>query len=357
MASKCCAQEQQDTEPSTINIQRGFDCEFVEPPPTVIQTECPVCLLIIREPHQVTCCGKKFCGSCLQQLKDTNIPCPTCNASGFSDFPDKALKQTLTSFRVRCSHQKDGCEWTGELGQLDAHLNEDPQPGKELQGCVMATISCNFHHVGCTVKLPRKDMSEHLREDLITHMSLLAASHAQLMKENQYLKDKIQQLRFESTPERLPCTSIPLSPSILTLTNFQHRKKQKKGWFSPPVYTHHHGYKICLAVVPDGQGIGKGTHVSVYINFMKGEFDDSLKWPFRGTIWIQLLDQGTGMIHKLVMLSYTESVDSTYCSRVTEGSLCRWGLGVPRLIAHSDLEPKYLQNDTLLFQIPRVELK
>ncbi len=36
----------------------GFDCEFLDPPPDILQTECPVCLQIIREPHQVTCCGK-----------------------------------------------------------------------------------------------------------------------------------------------------------------------------------------------------------------------------------------------------------------------------------------------------------
>ncbi len=58
----------------------GFDCEFMEPPPErYVQSECPVCLQIIREPHQVTCCGKKFCKACIEHIKVTKKPCPTCN--------------------------------------------------------------------------------------------------------------------------------------------------------------------------------------------------------------------------------------------------------------------------------------
>ncbi len=111
----------------------GFDCEFVKPPPSeYIQSHCPVCLQIIREPHQVTCCGMKFCKACIEHIKAIKKPCPTCTDRSFSSFPTKGLKQSLYSLKVRCSHQKDGCEWTGELRQLDEHLNTDPQPEKQL---------------------------------------------------------------------------------------------------------------------------------------------------------------------------------------------------------------------------------
>ncbi len=106
----------------------GFDCEFVEPPPErYVQSECPVCLHLIREPHQVTCCGKKFCKSCIEHVQENNSRCPTCKAQVFKFcFPDKGHKLLLYGLKVRCSHQKDGCEWTGELRQLDEHLNTDP---------------------------------------------------------------------------------------------------------------------------------------------------------------------------------------------------------------------------------------
>ena len=123
----------------------GFDCEFVEPPSEkYVQSECPVCLQIIREPHQVTCCGKKFCKACIGHIKVTKNSCPTCNEEKFSNFPDKGVKQLLYDLKVHCSHQKDGCEWTGELRQLDEHLNTDPQPEKKFEGCQFVEIDCFY---------------------------------------------------------------------------------------------------------------------------------------------------------------------------------------------------------------------
>ena len=245
----------------------GFDCEFVKPPPSeYIQSECPVCLQIIREPHQVTCCGKKFCQACIETIRAIKKPCPTCNKE-FSNFPDKALKLSLYGLKVRCSHQKDGCKWTGELRQFDEHLNKDPQTEKRFEGCQfveidciyncdnqmqrryiqvhqikycpkrsfscehchdykstyddvtnnhwpvcgsfpvpcpnqcgstiqcqnidshvadecpLTTINCDFHHVGCAVKLPRQDMPDHAYSYLLAHISLLATSHAKQQAE------------------------------------------------------------------------------------------------------------------------------------------------------------------------------
>ncbi len=67
--------------------------------------------------------------------------------------------------------------------------------------CPLTTINCDFHHVGCAVKLPRQDMLEHLRENLLTHISLLATSHAKqqaeitnLKAENDTLKRKHENL-------------------------------------------------------------------------------------------------------------------------------------------------------------------
>ncbi|XP_064385177.1 TNF receptor-associated factor 4-like [Halichondria panicea] len=455
----------------------GFDCEFVKPPPSeYIQSQCPVCLQIIREPHQVTCCGKKFCKACIEHIKAIKKSCPTCNKNEFLYFPDTCLKQSLYGLNIRCGHQKDGCEWTGELRQLDEHLNTDPEPEKQLDGCKfvkfdciyrcgnhqqrryiqnhrikdcpkrlfdcehcqdykstydnvtnnhwpvcgsfpvpcpnqcgstiqrqnidshvanecpLATINCDFHHVGCAVKLPRQDMPEHLRENLLTHISLLATSHTKqqaeitnlkaendtlkrkhknfghnyqyLEAENRRLKTKLeplQQLLKTAPPivnSRPPIVnSRPLGPPVLTLTNFQQHKRDGDEWFSPSVYTHHQGYKICLKVYANGYSTGKGTHVSVGVYFMRGEFDDSLKWPFRGVISWQLMDQVNGEDHSTHTTPYSDKIPNTHCNKVTKGERSKNGLGLQKFIAHTELEPKYLRNDTLLFQIHKIELK
>ena len=116
----------------------------------------------------------------------------------------------------------------------------------------------------------------------------------------------------------------------------------------------HQGYKICLRVEANGCGLGEGTHVSVFICFMRGEFDESLKWPFRGVIAFQLLDQFTGNDHVACGVSY-DNLYSDYDGRVSgERS---GGMGWHKFIAHSELKPKYLQKDSLSFQVHRVELQ
>ncbi len=498
--------------PSSLVV--GFDCEFVKPP--LVQSECPVCLHVIREPHQVTCCGKRFCQLCIQRVKDTDKACPTCKKEEFFEYPDIGHKQFVYGQSVYCSYRKDGCEWTGELGQLDDHLKTNPRLEKEkiscdfvkvvcihncgakLQRryiqihqtelcskrpfscehchdfdstfidvaechwpvcgsfrvpcpnecgshpqrqnldnhvaveCPLAFINCHFHQMGCAVKLIRREMPEHLRESLLTHMSLLATSHvkqqaqiASLITDNDELRSKNTNLEqnllshetnfaalqaqvttlgqeneslnaksteqqieisklnvdcirlvaenshlktnvFELEPLRqtfkaslpLVCTRhVKLSLPVLVMMDFYQHKHADDNWYSPPVYTHHRGYKICMRVAANGDDSGTGTHVSIYVNFMKGEFDNLLKWPFRGIISIQLLDQDGHKNHKTDSIVYDDTVGDNDCSRVMEGDTNGWGWGKAEFIAHSQLEPKYLKNNTLLFQIFKVELQ
>ena len=119
----------------------GYDCGFVERPQE-LQTDCPICMVVLREPFQVTCCGNSYCRTCIELVRTKEKACPTCNEANFSAFPNKGLQRALYSFRVRCVHQKNGCEWVGELGELDGHLNLHPELGKQLNGCEFAAVAC-----------------------------------------------------------------------------------------------------------------------------------------------------------------------------------------------------------------------
>ncbi|NXO83215.1 TRAF2 factor, partial [Sitta europaea] len=61
--------------------------------------------------------------------------------------------------------------------------------------------------------------------------------------------------------------------------------------YSPAFYTAKYGYKVCLRVYLNGDGTGKGTHMSLFFVVMKGDYDALLPWPFRHKVTFMLLDQ------------------------------------------------------------------
>ncbi|XP_056410599.1 TNF receptor-associated factor 1-like [Hyla sarda] len=61
--------------------------------------------------------------------------------------------------------------------------------------------------------------------------------------------------------------------------------------YSPAFYTARYGYKVCLRIYLNGDGAGKGTHISLFFAIMRGEYDVLLSWPFRHKVTFMLLDQ------------------------------------------------------------------
>ena len=150
----------------------GLECEFVEKPPKAFQCECPICLLVLREPYQATCCGKSFCKECIHRIKAANQACPTCNDKKFTLFPNKGLQQSLYDFQVYCTHKSKGCEWTGELRELDNHLNSDPPADKALQGCLYTVITCPLSCADCVEGVPCKNYKSHISDNIHKLLSL-----------------------------------------------------------------------------------------------------------------------------------------------------------------------------------------
>ena len=260
----------------------GYDCEFVEPPPSVFQTECLICHLILREPYLVSCCGTHFCHTCIQRLQAGNSTCPNCRKDNIEVFPNKSLNRSLKQLQVYCTHRKDGCQWRGELGELGQHMN--------------IRNECPLTIYGGDIKM----------------------------------------------------------------TNYVEMRKRNGKWYSPPFYTHPQGYKMCLRVDADGFGEGKGTHVSVFAYLKRGEFDDALKWPFRGHVVIQLCNQLQDKYHRGYTIDFSKITDARVISRVTRGERANRGYGYP-FIPHNDLNfnpttyCQYLRNDCLQFRIVAVE--
>lgn len=147
-------------------------------------------------------------------------------------------------------------------------------------------------------------------------------------------------------------------PLEFIVPKYSQLKESNAVWQIKPFYTYAHGYKLSLQVVPNGLGDAKGTHVSVFIYLMKGEFDEDLHWPLRGEMEVYLID------HTLVGLFFADEVtfrfvdeksDASF-SRVTKGEKSKCGWGKLKFISHSSLDIKYLKNDCLHFRIKSVKL-
>ena len=145
------------------------------------------------------------------------------------------------------------------------------------------------------------------------------------------------------------------------MMNFSTHKKSNKTWYSPPFYTSTDGYKLQMEVCANGNGKGKGTHVSLFVCLMKGEHDQYLQWPFKGEISIQMLNWREDNQHKEEIISFNDRADIKYRSKVIEGER-GLGWGYHQFISIADLEydPKkncaYLQEDTLCIKIPKITL-
>ncbi len=48
---------------------------------------------------------------------------------------------------------------------------------------------------------------------------------------------------------------------------------------------------MCARLYLNGDGMGKGTHLSLFFVVMKGNYDALLTWPFRQKVTLMLMDQ------------------------------------------------------------------
>lgn len=123
-------------------LQGGYECSFVKPVHDDLQSECSICLHVLREPYLVGCCGYRFCRTCIEPLQKKSRHCPLCKET-FTSFPDKQLERILNEKLVYCPHKETGCKWEGKLAALEGHLN--PKPAGSVAGCYHHKEMCCPH--------------------------------------------------------------------------------------------------------------------------------------------------------------------------------------------------------------------
>ena len=391
----------------------GFDCQFTEEPPRCLQSHCPICLLILREPFQVTCCGKSFCRACIQRIVADSQRCPTCKQLYFELFRNKGLQQPLYGFKVFCSSKASGCDWQGELGQLDQHLNLNPDKEKMLIGCKytnvkclfckemyqrstmkyhqgsqcvkrpftcsmceeytstyddvitnhtpvckcrpvecpnscgannlqhqhleehvstqcpLSYVDCEFSDAGCDAKVYRKNLSSHMEENMVTHMSLLARCGENMKKVSEEIalspvalsqepdfdasRDAVEQaggLESMAATVQLPHV-VPVQlvcSGISQITPF-------KPWRSGAIYSHTSGYRLQLYMSKVGDYF-TGSY-SIGYQFLVSQFPVTMPCTLEVTVLIRDPANGRPLKigHRSTVTKCDDSVEMTALSK------------------------------------------
>ena len=119
--------------------------------------------------------------------------------------------------------------------------------------------------------------------------------------------------------------------------------------YSPLFYTSPAGYKVCARLYPNGDGIGKGTHLSLFFVVMKGDFDALLPCPFRQKVSLMLLDQSTTNPRHVVETFRPDLRSSSFQRSQQEMNVAS---GCPLFHPLSALNhTSYLQDDTIFLKI------
>ena len=294
------------------------------------------------EQHAVTC-----------PFRDYN--CPHCT------FEDTFMNVTTTHF-TNCENFRLKCPAGCRKRPLRCTMAE------HLADCEEELVPCKYAAIGCEEVMKRKNLQAHLQVKKDHHFEKSMDRVKQLSMEQLELTMLVKSIaaggvKCDTSHLSLPFhpwleitpTCYPLPPCVIKMEGFQEKKKTDEVWFSDPVYSHFGGYKMCLKVYADGDRDGKGTHVSVLIYLMKGDNDKNLKWPFKGTIKVAMLNQLEDGQH------YTSQTTLPDSGRVTLRQRADKGWGYPRFISHQELNYQadknchYLKDNTLFFRVDCIE--
>ena len=310
----------------------------------------------------------------LNKCPRRQIPCPQCRETGEYQERISTHLQTCPKAQVRCPNSSS-CLTIIARCDIATHRST----------CQYENVPCKYAEVGCKEKPLRKDLTAHEEDDQLHHrittetvldqnkkITILEAKLSSLVietimdqnKKITTLEAKLSSLETETVmdQERKITTleavlkRTTTSQCTFRLTNYKKYKKDGDEFYSPPFYTSTTGYKMFIEVEANGDGVGQGTHVSVFAGLMKGDNDDSLTWPFTGSVTFELLNQLEDKNHH-TFTTGPFPADGVSSKRVVEGERATNGWGKRQFIPHTKLDHnpgkncQYLKDDTVVFRV------
>mgnify|MGYP000250070165 CR=1 FL=1 len=118
---------------------------------------------------------------------------------------------------------------------------------------------------------------------------------------------------------------------------------RKVSFCSSFFYSSHDGYKMCVRIYLNGDGTGRGTHISLFLVVLPSNFDAILRWPFRPRVTFTLMDQD----HAEDVIGYFQSPfeDPRRATNIAN-------IGCPTFFSIEELNNHaYVRDDTMFIKI------
>ena len=149
-----------------------------------------------------------------------------------------------------------------------------------------------------------------------------------------------------------PTINVPDStvPCYVAMDNFTQHKEDGDRWCSTPFYSAR-GYKMRLQVYANGHKKGTGTHVSVFVQIIQGEYDNILTWPYTGTVTFEIINCKGDRYHVGTTIDFKEAIYAGCGNKPTNENEAH-GYGIPQALSHDTLYStysEYISNDDILY--------
>lgn len=217
---------------------------------------------------------------------------------------DSRRTDNIRHLKVCCPNKMAGCEEKMQLSAVSRHLEECPQQ----------EIPCMYSELGCTETVKRGSTNEHVDRTNI-HLDKSAGA--------------ILKLRQEVTEKK----SNLVPPLQFKIGPIGKGKCQKRTLVthSQPFYSHQDGYKLTMKLGIHVNMRQQLSQFNILVRSVQGENDDSLSWPFKGTMSVALLNHTENRDHCVSEIKFSIGKGSTseivekqfdpLCKYVTEGGI------------------------------------
>lgn len=228
------------------------------------------------------------------------VPCRYCETVLPFD-QHSSHQQICFRFPDKCLH----CQEEVERQDMDTHIGR-------TGNCLGVPLHCDFSKVGCPFTGRRQQLMEHLSNNISEHLTRTMET---LVQRSEHLADvqatlketrrkltsaqtELNQLQYFAAKANNwgVCRSVNQFVYLWKMENWSQTLgkvtgKTRQSVFSSSFYTGHPGYLLRLVAFPSSDGPQKGLYLSVYVELVKGEYDNNLGWPIDLSMTLSVVDQ------------------------------------------------------------------